>query len=349
MNKIKDRIHWVDIAKCFCVVFVIVHHLETNNHFLTKFYEAFFLNGFLFLSGYTYHHRPDFKAFLKRKFRQLMIPWFVFGMLIVITGNIYSPDPQSHHGILVDTLYFLIQIRGLNDAMWFLAALFVCFIPFYFLIYYYNKIQSSSKQTGLYLGILFLYVLSMAYEYQAPPVFPWGHMFPWHIEYIPVALYFMFLGYLYQRYESKLLQDRYRKPFTLILFIVYIIVIYSGIADFRKQGMYQNITYYLMTQCISILLLVNVSKLINHNRIMCLIGQNSLIYFGIAHYFNIPMQYLLKKAAPEFYAAAVANEWWQTLLCLSLAILSSIILIVPAEIIRRYFPFLLGRSRSVNK
>jgi fucose 4-O-acetylase-like acetyltransferase len=164
MENMNKRIEWVDIAKFICALFVIIIHLESNTSLLGKFYEPFLLNGFLFLSGYTFRFRDGFPSFLARKIRQLLIPWLFFGLMIVISGNIYSPSPDSHSGILNDLFWFLVQIREKNDAMWFVAALFISYIPFYFLVKFYIEHKDNKWiRPVLIMALTLLYFIELYY------------------------------------------------------------------------------------------------------------------------------------------------------------------------------------------
>ena len=62
--------------KFICIFFVMLSHLGSNKiaTVLRAFYEPFFLNGFLFASGYTYISGRPFKEFMIRKMKQLLLP-----------------------------------------------------------------------------------------------------------------------------------------------------------------------------------------------------------------------------------------------------------------------------------
>ncbi len=351
MQNTNRRIEWVDIAKFICALFVIVIHLESNTNLLGKFYEPFLLNGFLFLSGYTFRFRNDFRSFFSRKIRQLLIPWLFFGLMIVISGNIYSPSPDSHSGILNDLFWFLIQIREKNDAMWFVAALFISYIPFYFLVkYYIDHKDKKWIRPFLIIALTLLYFFELYYEKKFPKhFFPWdNNKLPWHLEYIPNALFFMFGGYLFKyRYEERFDQiDSF--PFLIVITVFYLYLIYGNAwLFFDKCTEYRNI-FAMICQIVSIIFLVSLSKKIRPNRYILYIGQNSLIYFGIAHYLNVPLQLILKIAVPSFYTAILSNEYYSAIFSIIFALVSSFILIIPAYIINRYFPFLIGR-KQINK
>lgn len=339
------RIEWVDVAKFICAFFVIVSHLETNTKHLGRFFEPFYLNGFLFLSGYTFRYRPSFPEFLKRKAKQLLIPWLFFGLLVVISGSVYSSDPMAHSGLLTDLMWFLVQIREKNDAMWFLSALFTAYIPFYFFVRSYLK-KKSNGRTFLYLAVLLiLFLLELLYERVFPKdFFFWQtNTLPWHIEYLPTAVFFMFSGYVFREKIEKHFPEKEPVLFLLLL-AVYCVLVYSDrVKSIYNSSLFLFITYNGLKQILGVAVLIFGVRMLKPNPVVLYMGQNTLIYFGIAHYVNFILQFLIKTVASSFYATVLSNELYSMIFSIVLATTTSLLLIIPSGIINRYFPFILGR------
>ena len=338
------RIEWVDFAKAICAICVIIYHSEFGNSLLSKYYEPFFLNGFLFLSGYTYSHKDDFNIFLKKKMKQLLIPWLCLGIIIVITGNIYSPSPETHNGLFADFLYFFAQIREKNDAMWFVAALFISYIPFYFIVdYYKNKKNTKNFDIISLLVLLIVYVLFSFFEATIPSdYFPWGNdKLPWHIEYLPNSLFFMYFGYLYRNsFEKEKLLNGFSLAFLLIL---YVFLVNSHF----HLSLFLLMCYTILKQIISTVLLVSICKRIKPSNIMLKIGQNSLFSFGMAHFVSVPLQMMIKKILPDFYSNIISNSIFSAIFSIIFAFFVSVLLLIPSGIIERFFPFVIGKN--INK
>lgn len=138
------RIKWVDIVKYICIIMVMLSHLETCTELWSVFYSPFFLAAFFFVSGYLYKAKDDFKGFLYKKFRQLFIPWLIFSVFDILLSQIISFN--EHENFLTELKWNFLQIRGQGDGIWFVAALFVAFIPFYFFIKWFDR--KSTKFTG---------------------------------------------------------------------------------------------------------------------------------------------------------------------------------------------------------
>ena len=136
-----NRIEWVDVVKYVCIIMVMLSHLETRTDIWSAFYTPFFLTAFFFTAGYVYKPKKNFKEFLYSKFRQLFVPWLVFSVFDIVLSQIFS---FNAHGSLSEELKWnFLQIRGQGDQIWFVAALFVAFIPFYFFIKKYETISKK--------------------------------------------------------------------------------------------------------------------------------------------------------------------------------------------------------------
>ena len=86
------------------------------------------------------------------------------------------------------------------------------------------------------------------------------------------------------------------------------------------------------------------SKVLKPNRIMMYIGQNSLIYLGIAHYINVPLQLLFARYFHDYYLHILEFKIFRLRFSLVFAVISSLIIMIPAYIINTYFPFIMGRK-----
>lgn len=137
------RIVWVDVVKYICILMVMLSHLEARTDVWSAFYTPFFLSAFFFVSGYVYRPKDSFNRFLYKKFRQLFVPWLVFSVFNILLSQTLSFN--EHTGLLPELTWNFLQIRGKGDGIWFVAALFVAFIPFYFFINWY---ENKAKKIG---------------------------------------------------------------------------------------------------------------------------------------------------------------------------------------------------------
>ena len=93
----KPRLTYIDIAKGFAMLCIITGHfgIVTANRFVYTFHVPLFF----LISGYFLSTRLDLKAFVKKKVRQLIVPYYVTGLTIIafagIINTILGADLQS--------------------------------------------------------------------------------------------------------------------------------------------------------------------------------------------------------------------------------------------------------------
>lgn len=81
------RIEWVDIAKGYGIILVMLSHCYINKIYRFWF-ASFFMGLFFFLSGYTFHVRTPYLPYLRRKARSLLIPYlFIAAVAILCRGG----------------------------------------------------------------------------------------------------------------------------------------------------------------------------------------------------------------------------------------------------------------------
>ena len=200
MNTIQ-RIAWVDSCRGIAFLMIIYGHLQFKNVFIKYYFTPVILTTFFFVSGYLFNKGRTFGRFFESRFRMIMIPFVIYGLLNIIASQILTFSEKVP--IQEEIVDFLLQIRGNNDGLWFLSCLFVSAIPFYFFV-------QLSKNHAFLLAILsFLFIIQGMLEYPS---------YPWHIQLIIPANFYMALGYAYRFHENKF--DVIQKPHILFLLLV---------------------------------------------------------------------------------------------------------------------------------
>lgn len=150
MNTSKNKLQDVVIIRSFAIIFVVAFHaygmMYASGHFpeTQKMYHDLYYNInqlifkfrmplFIFISGYLYSHLvldrgkyPNFKELIKNKFKRLIIPYWIFTFIIMITTNSFN--------IIKFT-------SGSYSHLWFITMLFWCFIITFLL----NKVPFHLK------------------------------------------------------------------------------------------------------------------------------------------------------------------------------------------------------------
>lgn len=346
------RIEWVDIVKYICIIMVMLSHLETRTEIWSAFYSPFFLSAFFFTAGYVYKQKDGFVEFLYKKFRQLFVPWLIFSIFDLILSQVISFN--EHESLLEELKWNFLQIRGKGDKIWFVAALFVAFIPFYFFIRCYET-KSQKVNEGFchkcVPAVILAWLLSFAsilYTRLTPAgIFPWNTAaLPWHIEYMFQAMFYMVLGYIF-RHNIEAKFDKHNSPkVRMAALIVYLLLVFVPFFGKINMPMMADILYQYLTSFIGIVTLILIAKAVKTNKYVDYVGQNTLIYFALHGKVYSIIQTLLRKFAGGFYSAVLNSVALSSVFCVALSLILSVILIVPAYIINRWFPFIVGREST---
>lgn len=281
------RIEWVDIVKYVCIIMVMLSHLETRTEIWSAFYTPFFLSAFFFAAGYVYKPNNSFGVFLDKKIRQLFMPWLVFSVFDIVLSQIITFN--EHDSLLEELKWNFLQIRGQGDQIWFVAALFVAFIPFYFFIRFYES--KPQKINGGYcnkcvVAIALAWLLSFSsilYTRLVPAdIFPWNTTsLPWHIEYMFQAMFYMVLGYMF-RHNMEAEFDKYNTlKLRIVALLAYLVLVFVPFFGKVKVPMVGDILYHYLTVVVGIATLILIAKEIKANRYINYVGQNTLIYFAL--------------------------------------------------------------------
>ena len=343
------RIEWVDSAKYFCAMAIIIEHVSVSPAELTVLFATWMLEGFFFLAGYVHKSGQSFGKFIVKKIKCLLVPWLVFSLLDITLSHIVSF--REHGSFLNELLWNFAQIRGVKAQLWFLPALFVTFIPFYFFVELYEKKaepENAKRPLAFVLIALGLFVLVIAYNHlMAPHPFPWGNTsLPWYLDYMFAAMFPMVLGYFMRHnYEGVFdrLNTRTNRLIALALFLC--AVYYPYVTPFRLPDALAGIQLRFINPYLGLITLFAFCKVMKPNRYMTYIGRNTLLCFALHGKLLAFTEGVLKRIMPEAYALLASNTPLSFAYSLALALAVSFVVIIPIYIVNRWFPFLIGKPR----
>lgn len=330
------RIEWLDVVKYVCIMFVMMHHLESTTEYLSGFLVPFALPGFFFVSGYVSRKGESFKTHLLKKAKGLLWPWFLFSNINILLSLAMSL--KGHRDFKEMILKNLIQVRGFGDGAWFLAALFVAFIPFYFVIKW-------DKPRVTIPVIFILSVASHIYSILLPKtVFPWGSAaLPWHLEDVFIYLLWMVLGYYFKESIESRLDSINSIPNRIVVFFGYI-----GIVSIPILMHFNTATkcfYEYFESVIGLALIIMIAKTIKTNKYISFVGANTLLYFVLHGKTIAIVEKILSTKLSGFYQFCLSNSFTSSLMAIVITIVISFILIIPAYLINRYLPWMIGKKR----
>ena len=136
-----NREVWLDIAKCFCIVLVVLSHTSIRIPVVTFLGGMFFIPLFFVAAGYTYRNKGEsFKSFVFDKAKRLLIPYFICNILLVgyftvsggfskpaLLGIFYSRSMLMAPG----SVWNMGLMNCLNAPTWFLTCIFLAYCIYY--------------------------------------------------------------------------------------------------------------------------------------------------------------------------------------------------------------------------
>lgn len=349
MAEQRSRILWVDTVKCICIIAVIFQHTATLTGMADFFIGPFLLNAFSFASGYTYFHKKGFGSFFAKKVRQLLIPWFVFVVFIIVSSYLLSFG--EHTDIVHDFVLAFLQIRRVGDHMWYIAALFVSYMPFYFFIDAYESSALERRKRNLVFGLIAfaLSLLSVTVSALAPHVFPWcipGYpvQLPWHLEYAFEAMFFLALGYMFRSCWEAGFDRMNGRAAAAALTVVYLLLMFVPVITDMKFTAFTGILISYPRAFAGVGMLVAIAKLINPGRFMRFVGRSTLSYYGLHGKVLSILNTVAAKLAPALWLSMQGGQGLKNVLCsIVFALVTAVILIIPTMILDRFLPFAVGK------
>lgn len=332
MNK---RITWVDVLKGIAMYTVIIGHIEYAPNILKVFLNPLLITTFFFTAGITFSNKLSFKDFLTKKVKTILLPWFVFGMFNIFLTQIMTFTEQESLSEQIKGLF--LQVRGKNDGLWFFTCMFCCLILFYFITKY---IKNEWLQFVICaLGLAFTLV------YDKTGLEP----IPWHVHIWGSGVFFMYLGYTYKKYimgretEEKFFSKRLFIPTIVVYFCLDIVfqILYPD----DTLNMYHGdrfLVFYFVLVFLAVWWAICLSKILENSRLLKYSGQNSLMYFA----FHGKPKRILSVIIMKLGLVKESNVFFCTIFTLIEAGVLFALLIIPCEIVNRYMPFLLGKSRK---
>lgn len=137
----KQRDSSLDLIGGLLIIHMISGHIFGNfSHLDTQFYRIeqfllfFFMPWFFFKGGMFFRYNPDYKVFVRKSCRRLIIPFLFWGIIGIPFFFVYVATSE-HSGVLG---WYLAPIKSLpmagafegNGPLWFLLSLFIARIVY---------------------------------------------------------------------------------------------------------------------------------------------------------------------------------------------------------------------------
>ena len=214
----QKRLKYLDIARGIAMLCIIIGHL--GNGIINRVVFTFHVPVFFMITGYFTTDKLSNKEFIKKKFRTLIVPYFITCLVIVLLATVIGLLKNGTEGAkyaFIDWCYA--SVYGAGDsysepfyikaigAIWFLWATFLGSI--------FLKLSVRMKE---FIRLIFIIALFML-GYFSRRLF-W---FPFSIQAGCCATLFMYIGYIYKKIEPNLynINSEFKKAWLIFALVVW--------------------------------------------------------------------------------------------------------------------------------
>jgi len=279
-NSKKPRIDFIDLAKGFCIILVVLTHVDShfNFHYSGEVgLKIFRMPLYFFLSGLFFKEYEGFYGFIKRKVNKLLIPFtFFFLTCSVLLPNLlnYIGVPLRNEGLLGWKSLFVLfdahQRVFSNGPIWFLLCLFIMNILFY-------GVKIISLKFPQKFQLTFLILVSLGFGLFGHWIGQIKQPLLFYSDIAMSSMPFFCIGYIFNRHTSILIPNRSDKYILLWILLL-------GIYTFAFAGgvSYINNSYcnpFIMYSCgiSGTLMTIFIAKVLHKLPLISYFGRYSII------------------------------------------------------------------------
>ncbi len=336
----KNRIAWIDMAKGYGMLAVIIAHICSGP--LHGWIYTFHMPLFFFLSGYVFSNNDKFNVFINKKAQSLLIPYFSLGIPMVVFKVLYSLYQKTFTiDLTVEIIKnFIFQKR--LWTLWYIACLFFLNIIFCFITKFAkNNISKAVIVVGMaFIGLLY---------YRSG-----GEPLPWNIDVCFTAVPFFFGGYILKQYTDKMEKILSKKSVSFVLFIAFgLMNAVFGYLNIRTTGKglemfnseYANPIFTYISAFAGIFAVILFSKFFTVKPIKY-IGKNSLIYYAWHQTIMIPVTEIGLRIIGLTTPYDITLPYYWIYKFLQLSIIIIVLTVVTAIFEKTKLKILLGKSNK---
>lgn len=131
-----QRVISFDIARALCILLVVIGHYYPENspawyRVIHDVIYSFHMPLFIFISGYFFaltRKEEEFVTFIGKKFRRLMIPYFVISIAVITCKLIGQQFLYVESPVEWQAYYRMFYLPAAGFYLWFIFALFIIFV-----------------------------------------------------------------------------------------------------------------------------------------------------------------------------------------------------------------------------
>src|SRR5690606_37441007 len=272
-STMQKRIDWVDQVKGFAIFLVVYGH---NFPVTEKFIYTFHMPLFFIVSGFFFPSKPDFST-LRKRFKSIMIPYFFWaGFLFVfwfLLGRKFGVSAQNPASVWKNFIgiFYAQGDRGFMEwgiPMWFLPAMFLCF-----LIYFFLKKYLIVRKRSI-IAVLLLSAIGFLYSHFTDINLPWS------VNVAMVALFFFTFGNLSFNYIQQI--PKKWAIFAMVVFATVHFLLYNyNIKIDMYRSIYGNELLFILNGLLGSLWVIFFFKSFPRFSIFSLIGKFTIVILAL--------------------------------------------------------------------
>lgn len=325
-----ERIEWIDTAKGIGIILVMLGHCYLDGKFTFWFY-ACHMALFFFLSGYTFHYSENWRTFLLKRIKGLVVPYCFLSVTVALFNWSLSVTHSGEYNLMEAFKNYVLQIR--YTPLWFLTCMFLAMIVL-------NAICCVCGEwigkKNFWYGLM---IFSLVFFFMYRKVI--GVELLWNCDLVPLALSFMALGKLYRL--SNFDEKKQNCIVLLIIVCIYLVIVWINYRRFNGVDWYSNQYGNPVLFCLGAvqgtLLLVELSKRI-YSKYLLYLGANTLLWYGL-HRSIIDLVFVVYNKL----GISIIKESWISLGLAIISVAITIVVLMPVNcMVLRWMPWCIGKS-----
>lgn len=335
------RYNWIDVFKAFSIFFILYAHLNVT-HKLAGYVFSFMVHAFFFAGGLMASRSKDmsFAAYAAKRFRQIMVPYFVYGIFAMVVILIANAQHNPSVTNMMRQLAIGMRTDSFAVTLWFLPCIFVLGLYYQLLL---KLIKNKYLRFAACIGISFVF-----------RIFSEGNMLPWGIDNaVRFLIYYAAGDFLAEYLNSLSLKPQliWQKKWPLIFIAAAVYLSYMhyhhsytyftdmlGIPSVYIVLVFLSFGY----ACVGIFLFSMISILLQNVKPLQTVGRASLVICCL----QVPVDRFVYWVASLFDIHIPSDTQLE---CLLLAAVFTVLGTAASVFIKKYLPFTLGVLPSKTK
>lgn len=322
------------MSRGIAFLMVIYSHLQYCNDSLMHYFSPIFLTTFFFVSGYLFKTGCGFMQVLEQRTRTLLLPFLLCGGGMIALNQVVTFNDAVP---LTDRILGLLCQNGHNEILWFIAALYVYSLVFYWI----ERWAGTIVRLSVIAATLFIMNVAYSFWFELPSL-------PWHITASGFGCFYMAMGRVYKEYEQKI-DSLVTLPRLLAVLMLYIALmhLYTGSVSFSGSKWAIDAIVITLTGVFVNVYLSKKITCVNQNRFLLFVGANTLFYFAFHGKVYSLLQTVINKIIVVGGIGHTATLDFS--LGIGVMLLDAAILIPFAMAVNKYMPWILGKGFKLWK